>query len=118
MKIKPEGLRSLPSDLHARPLRSLCEIQSLARPEGVHPNNFFFAKISAGRHGAADMRGLTTGALIFLTKVGGSSHWTATAFPHTTQICDISSDHPPKVSGACRGVGSNPGHATTDTDIR
>ena len=30
--------------------------------------------------------------------VGGSSRETATAFPHTTQICDISSDHPPKCS--------------------
>jgi hypothetical protein len=29
--------------------------------------------------------------------VGGSSRETATAFPHTTQICDISSDRPPKL---------------------
>ena len=28
----------------------------------------------------------------------------AIAFPHTTQICDISSDRPPKASEACRTV--------------
>ncbi len=50
--------------------------------------------------------------------VGGSSRESATAFPHTTQICDIFSDRPPKVSETCRMVGSNRGHATTDTDIR
>jgi hypothetical protein len=38
--------------------------------------------------------------------VGGMSWESATAFPHTTQIYDISSDHPPKPE-TCRMVGSN-----------
>jgi hypothetical protein len=34
---------------------------------------------------------------------GGSMRESATAFPHTTQICDISSDRLPDVSENCRG---------------
>jgi hypothetical protein len=34
----------------------------------------------------------------------GSRHWTATASPHTTQICDISFDRPPCVGGPYRPV--------------
>ena len=37
------------------------------------------------------------------TSVGGSSQETATAFPHTTQICDIPSDRPPEPGSSSNG---------------